>query len=234
MSQHVTSVMPEMKRCLVVVDMQVDFITGSLALKRAPAGQDPETLVPLINTLIQHDMFDVVVYSLDYHPPNHISFVENAAIYVPERHHVEAGEEIIAKTIAYGMVQQQVWPRHCVQDTEGVRLWPTLYRRPTALYVHKGTEPLIESYAVFGNPRFNYDTGLHSLLQTCGVTHLYFVGVAEDVCVGHSALSALTLGYDVSVIQDAVCGVNRQDCDAMKASIVRRGGHYVCVNDVLV
>ena len=183
---HSASIMSWMKRCLVTVDMQVDFITGSLALKHAPAGQDAETIVPLINTLTKHDMFDLVVYSLDYHPSNHISFLENAATYVPNRHHFEAGEQIFAKTTTYGMIQQQLWPRHCVQGTEGARLWPTLYRKPAALYIHKGTEPLIESYSVFGNPRFDYDTGLHSLLQRFGITHLYFVGVAEDVCVSDS------------------------------------------------
>ncbi len=64
---------------LVVVDVQNDFISGTLAIKDCPAGQDGEAVVPIINTLIQQADFDLVVYTLDWHPDNHISFIENVA-----------------------------------------------------------------------------------------------------------------------------------------------------------
>ena len=61
----------------MVVDVQNDFICGSLALENCPAGQNGEAVVPVINNLIDTVEFDCVVYSKDWHPKNHISFYEN-------------------------------------------------------------------------------------------------------------------------------------------------------------
>ena len=59
--------------------MQNDFLTGSLALRDAPAKQDGlEIIRPLNDFLaIASDNFDVIVYSLDWHPRNHVSFLSN-------------------------------------------------------------------------------------------------------------------------------------------------------------
>ena len=61
----------------VVVDVQNDFITGSLSLSQCPAGQDGAEVVPVINKLLDTVPFDLVVYTKDWHPENHISFIEN-------------------------------------------------------------------------------------------------------------------------------------------------------------
>lgn len=61
----------------VIVDVQNDFITGSLSLSRCPAGQDGAEVVPIINKLLDTVPFDLVVYTKDWHPENHISFIEN-------------------------------------------------------------------------------------------------------------------------------------------------------------
>ena len=234
MSETSFHVMASIKRALINVDLQQDFITGSLALKHAPAGHDAEDIIPCINHLSQHGPFDVVIYSLDYHPFDHISFIENASAYLNSRRRFKMGDVISVETSAYGTIHQQLWPRHCVQETEGAQLWPQLYRKPTAVYVYKGTKSLIESYSVFGNPSMNYDTGLHALLRTMGVTHLYLTGVAEDICVAYSALDALSLGYQVTVIQDATRGVSHAECLRMRELIRLRGGHYCHSSDLFV
>ena len=220
------------KRCLINVDLQHDFITGSLALKNAPAGHDAEALIPCINILSQCADFDLVVYSLDYHPPNHISFVDNYSLYTSIPEPLRVGDHMLAWT-ADGYVRQQLWPKHCVWHTEGARLWPTLFRPLSALYVYKGTVPDIESYSVFGNHGRDYDTGIHRLLQSFGITHIYLTGIAEDICVGHSALDALCFGYNVTVIQDATRGVDKERCKAMKHVIRLQGGHYRLSEDVM-
>ena len=221
------------KRCLINVDLQNDFITGSLALKDAPAGHDARDIIPVINTLTQRSEFDLVVYSLDVHPPDHVSFVENASRYTafPEELHV--GDHMLMWRAKVGYIRQQLWPRHCVQHTEGARLWPDLHRPLSALYVTKGTVSDIESYSVFGNPSRDYDTGLHRLLQSFGAEHLFFTGIAEDICVGQSALSALGLNYRVTVIEDATRGVDAQNCVSMKELILCLGGQYCQSEDVI-
>ena len=62
---------------LVIVDVQNDFVEGTLAIKDCPAGQDGAAVVPVINSILDPPLFDVVIYSLDWHPKDHISFIEN-------------------------------------------------------------------------------------------------------------------------------------------------------------
>lgn len=65
------------RTALIVVDVQNDFIDGSLSLKNCPAKQDGAEIVPIINYLIDTVPFDAIVYTLDWHPEDHCSFVEN-------------------------------------------------------------------------------------------------------------------------------------------------------------
>lgn len=62
---------------LVVVDVQNDFVDGSLALINGPAGQDGAEVVPVINKIIEKCPFDAIVYTQDWHPIDHIGFYDN-------------------------------------------------------------------------------------------------------------------------------------------------------------
>jgi len=93
---------------LVVVDVQNDFISGSLSISNCPAKQNGEEVwtpfhycfpwfsqigtcnetsfclflvqvVEPINRLLDSVEFDSVYYTLDWHPENHISFVDNVS-----------------------------------------------------------------------------------------------------------------------------------------------------------
>ena len=55
-------------KVLIVVDVQEDFISGSLAVK------DAEQIIPMINNLIGSGKFNKVVLTQDYHPFQHHSF----------------------------------------------------------------------------------------------------------------------------------------------------------------
>uniref|UniRef100_A0A0N5BZF3 Isochorismatase domain-containing protein n=1 Tax=Strongyloides papillosus TaxID=174720 RepID=A0A0N5BZF3_STREA len=46
------------KRALIVVDMQNDFLIGSLCIKNGPAQEDPLEIVEPLNKLIKSNMFD--------------------------------------------------------------------------------------------------------------------------------------------------------------------------------
>ena len=61
----------------VLVDVQNDFISGSLSISNCPAKHNGEEVVPVINDVLSEAEFDVVVYTLDWHPSNHISFINN-------------------------------------------------------------------------------------------------------------------------------------------------------------
>ena len=55
------------KSALLVIDVQNDFIAGTIALKNAPLGEDGEELVDIVNGLIEQHQFDATVYSFDWH-----------------------------------------------------------------------------------------------------------------------------------------------------------------------
>ena len=57
------------RKILLVVDVQRDFIDGSLAVPGA------ERVIPEINRI--KDVFDRVYFTLDWHPNNHCSFKAN-------------------------------------------------------------------------------------------------------------------------------------------------------------
>ena len=61
----------------LIVDVQNDFIDGTLALKNVGSGQDAAEVVEPVNSLIKECPWDKVIFSLDWHPPNHIGFYDN-------------------------------------------------------------------------------------------------------------------------------------------------------------
>lgn len=48
-----------------------------MALVECPAKQEGSEVVPVINKLIDTVPFDVIAYTLDWHPDDHCSFIEN-------------------------------------------------------------------------------------------------------------------------------------------------------------
>lgn len=64
---------------LVVIDPQVDFVTGSLAVASAPESMDF-----LCRWALNHiDAVESVVFSSDQHPFNHCSFAEMGGVWPP-------------------------------------------------------------------------------------------------------------------------------------------------------
>lgn len=70
----------EVKRMMIIVDPQIDFISGSLAVA---GGQEAiENLIKAINDGIS-DNYDCIAITQDAHPANHCSFFEQGGIFPP-------------------------------------------------------------------------------------------------------------------------------------------------------
>lgn len=132
------------KSALIVVDFQNDFIDGSLSLKKCPLGEDPNTLIPGLNQMVT--LFEQVVYTMDWHPEGHISFIESLGkrklhesckIQLKD---VKVGTEVIFN-INGSPVKQKMWPRHCVQGSNGAQLHKSLKVKPDCIKVYKGSFP---------------------------------------------------------------------------------------------
>ena len=66
------------KKLLLLVDVQYDFINGSLAVEGAPAVMDS-----LANYIASQPegMFDTIVMTADFHPYKHSSFKDNGGLW---------------------------------------------------------------------------------------------------------------------------------------------------------
>jgi nicotinamidase/pyrazinamidase len=109
------------------------------------------------------------------------------------------------------------WPPHCVQATPGADFHPALETPPAVVVLSKGMDPAESGgYSAFEATDAEGRT-LAERLRAAGVRHLYVGGLATDYCVRASALDARQAGLEVSVIRDAVRGVDVTPGDSDRA-----------------
>jgi nicotinamidase/pyrazinamidase len=103
---------------LVIVDVQNDFCPGG-ALP-VPEG---DQVIPALNDYIKifKKANTKIIATRDWHPANHISFID----------------------------QGGPWPPHCIQDTEGARFHPDLRLPRGTIIVSKAMDPHKEAYSGF-------------------------------------------------------------------------------------
>ncbi len=103
---------------LVIADMQKDFLPGgSLPI------EEGDQLIPVINEYIK--IFGLakvrILASRDWHPANHVSFVQ----------------------------QGGPWPPHCVQGSDGAQFDRGLKLPDDVFVISKATNPSKEAYSIF-------------------------------------------------------------------------------------
>lgn len=170
--------------CLVVVDVQYDFMPGgALAVARG------DEVVPVINALLPR--FQNVVLTQDWHPPGHASFAS-----------AHAGKKPFETTrLAYG--EQVLWPDHCVQGTPGAAIHAGLQATKAQLVIRKGFHDGIDSYSGFVEADRKTSTGLAGYLKERGIRRVFVCGLATDFCVAWTALDARAAGFETTLVEDA-------------------------------
>jgi len=172
-------------KALIVVDYQNDFVEGgSLEVKGALS------LLPKINELI--DMFDVVVYTKDWHPRNHKAFASNY------------DDKEVFDVIELDDEEQRLWPDHCIQDTKGADFVEGLTMHPNMYIFKKGLDPEVDDYSGFYDANQKNSTGLTEFLENRNIESVFICGLALDYCVKATAEDAKEEGFQVSVVNDAV------------------------------
>ena len=183
-----------MKKALILVDIQNDFLPGG-----ALAVPEGDMIVPLVNRI--QEKFDLILATQDYHPANHASFATN--------HENKKPGEIID---LHGLAQV-LWPVHCVQHSDGAAFGKDLDMARVTKIFYKGENPDIDSYSGFFDNGKRKKTGLAEYLKSKGVDTVYIVGLATDFCVKFTALDAVDLGFETYVIKDATRAINLQPGD---------------------
>jgi nicotinamidase/pyrazinamidase len=160
----------------------------------ALAVPDGDEIADRVNELAADPRFELVVATRDWHPPDHGSFAD----------------------------QGGPWPVHCVANTEGAQLHPSLRRERVDVIVDKGQNPDTDGYSGFD------ESPLEELLRSRAIDRVTIVGLATDYCVKNTALDALRHGFEVTVDSGAVRGVDVSEGDSEKAlEEVREAGAAV-------
>jgi nicotinamidase/pyrazinamidase len=193
-------------KALIIVDVQNDFVPGG-----ALAVPQGDQVVPICNALARS--FELVVATQDWHPKEHGSFAAN-----------HPGHKV-GEVIDLNGLPQILWPVHCVQNTRGAEFVPGLDISRFARAFRKGTDPGIDSYSGFFDNCHRKATGLGEYLKSHKASDVCVCGLATDYCVKFTALDAKSLGFNVTLVEDASRGVNLRpgDVDAAVEEMRKAG-----------
>ena len=178
------------RTALIVVDVQNDFAdpSGSLSVRGGDA------VVPTVDREIAMatEQASLVVVTQDWHPPSTPHFSKDGGI----------------------------WPVHCVADTWGAELHPGLRVPDHAVAIRKGADGE-DGYSGFTmrDPvsGATIPTELEARLRSAGIEAVVVCGLATDYCVLATALDAVRLGFETSVLTDAIAAVDLSPGDGERA-----------------
>jgi nicotinamidase/pyrazinamidase len=100
--------------------------------------------------------------------------------------------------------QGGTWPEHCVQDSDGARFHPGLDLPADVVKVSKGVRLDRDQYSAFD------DTGLGSFLRGRNIDRVWVAGLAQDVCVRATVLSALEEGFDTVLLTEGTRAIDAE------------------------
>ncbi|GKX33174.1 MAG: nicotinamidase [Rhizobiaceae bacterium MnEN-MB40S] len=168
---------------ILIIDVQKDFCPGG-----ALAVEEGHEVAAVINGI--QDRFPLRVLTQDWHPADHMSFADN-----------QGAEPFSVTEVHYG--EQVMWPRHCVQGSEGAAFHEDLDTDRADLVIRKGMRPEIDSYSAFFENDRTTRTGLSGYLKDRSIETVYVTGLATDFCVYYSATDAIKEGFAVVLVTDA-------------------------------
>ncbi len=155
-----------MKKLLLLIDCQYDFINGSLAVNGAPEAMDALAAYIAENG----DSYAAIAATLDWHPYNHSSFKP--------------------------FNEQGPWPVHCVQHTHGAAIYQPIIDAVGAKEIHhftKGNNVLTEEYSIFANPVNG--PALAKFITENEFEQIDVCGICGDYCVLNSLMGLVDNGF---------------------------------------
>ncbi|KAL5416963.1 hypothetical protein PMIN03_001806 [Paraphaeosphaeria minitans] len=188
-----------------LIDIQNDFINGSLNNPRAPA------ILPKVYKLLDDHEWPFIVASQDWHPKGHVSFASahpgsqpGGSVQVP-----------FVETPLKTETQAFTYAYHCVPGTWGAqlengiqsRLWDLEGYRAPVHYIKKAQD---HSYHRF--------TTLHSELTLHTIATMALTGLITSACVRGTSIDGIKLGYEIVLIEDATESIS---AEARKAGGLR-------------
>ncbi|MFH4977045.1 hypothetical protein AB6A40_003754 [Gnathostoma spinigerum] len=197
---------------LIVVDFQNDFVSGSMAIKAGSAHQNPNEALFNINELLKDTIFSLVVYTMDWHPQNHISFWEHCRNSDRVLSEIDRGRQLMPfDTVSFDEPKctQTLYPSHCVQNSWGAALDQHLIHIDNAVYVKKGQDQYADSYSAFMDNYGLKKTKLESILCEHQIGAILVCGLAYDICVAATCRDGFDCGFLTALIADCSKAFNK-------------------------
>ena len=176
------------KTALLVVDVQNDFADPKGSL----SVKGGDAIVPVVNRVAREaaDAGAYVAYTQDWHPHDTPHFAKDGGI----------------------------WPVHCVAGSWGAWLHPDLAVLGPSIRKGSNGEDGYSGFTmrdpITGG---TIPTQLEGLLRRHDIERVVIGGLATDYCVKATALDAVRLGFETTVLEDAIAAVNLEPEDGAKA-----------------
>jgi nicotinamidase/pyrazinamidase len=121
------------------------------------------------------------------------------------------------------------WPVHCVAGTPGADFHPAMKDIELDAVADVGRERDDQGYSGFEK------SDLAEILRERGVDRVAVCGLATDYCVRASAIDACREGFDVTVVSDAIRGVEVEPGDSERAieDMKAAGARMVTTSELL-
>ena len=173
---------------LVVVDMQYDFINGSLACQNAD-NAIAQTLKfidkhTMDNGGEEHEILDTfpILFTRDFHPADHSSFTG----------------------------QGGTWPPHCVAGQHGSHIHESLAQYVCEEFTFdKGCDKTAEQYSGF-EAQNNAEQSLGEILELLDTTDVYVCGIATEYCVRNTCEDLQKAGFKVHLLSECLAYVDAE------------------------
>eukprot|EP00049_Salpingoeca_infusionum_P009654 m.164136 g.164136 ORF g.164136 m.164136 type:complete len:1092 (+) comp14397_c0_seq1:251-3526(+) len=187
---------------LIIVDCQNDFKgTGVMPVANA-SGQ---SVFGTINHLRKNYDWDMVVFTQDYHPADHCSFLRE------DSQPAGCGDDVEVLITADGNqiclpddVDDMRWPPHCIAGTPGSNIVDELLPiQQHEVVIQKGGDSNVDSYSAFWNNNRTKETSLYAKLFDANIERVVIVGLGYDCQVGRTAYDAAAYGFETFIAVDA-------------------------------
>ena len=155
------------KKLLLLVDVQYDFINGSLAVSGAPVVMD--SLAAYIAEQ-PAGTFSQIVMTADFHPYNHSSFKDNGGMWPVHCVAYSHGASIYQPV--FEAVNKQI---------------------PCSPVLTKGDNVAVDEYSIMANA--DSAKKLLRIIEENGIQEIYVAGLCGDYCVGNSIKDLVQAGH---------------------------------------
>lgn len=123
------------------------------------------------------------------------------------------------------------WPQHCIQETKGAQFHPDLFLPENTIIISKGIEEDLDSYSAFLGQNLSGDD-LSDILRELEIEKLFIGGLATDYCVKNTTLDALDNGFEVSLLIDAIKGVDEEGSAQAIKEMIDSGAEEMTFADI--